>query len=281
MNIEDIVLSFSSLKQFSKSPAHFVGYKNKVFKQSAPMRRGWLTHLLTLEPEKEKELTVLDVATRANRQYKEAVAVHEKGDRGVFTAKEVLEAKVLADAVLEHPLANKLINEAVQVEKYLEWWMGTGFNNDQPVRFHGYADIIGQDYIADLKVTDNEPKKMQRWVLDNLYHMQIALYKEAIWNGEAYMYSKITEGLDIKRKAIRMPPKCYLITVDPNSPHGVVVYQLSNEMEREGLKQAQLEINLFAQWYEAWDGDAKKAKSYDCYEHEMEPMILELPNWYK
>ena len=55
MNYNDITLSFSSLKQFSRSPAHFAHYKKREFKQSTAMRRGWLTHLLTLEPEKLSE----------------------------------------------------------------------------------------------------------------------------------------------------------------------------------------------------------------------------------
>lgn len=273
MDIDKLTLSFSSLKQFGKSPAHFVGYKKRIFKQSAPMRRGWLTHLITLEPDKIQELQVLDVATRANKQYKEAVANHKDGENGVFTAKEVQEAQKLAEAVREHPLANKLLSEAICVEKHLKWEM-------DGVKFHGYADIIGSDYIADLKITDNEPKKIQRWVMDNLYHMQLALYKKAIWNGNAYMYNHIKEGHEVKKQAIRKIPKCYLITVDPNSPHGVVVYELSREMMEDGLKQAQLEITMFKIWYKEWDGESTP-RSYDFYERENEPMILELPNWYK
>ena len=273
MDIEKLTLSFSSLKQFGKSPAHFVGYKKRIFKQSAPMRRGWLTHLLTLEPNEISSLIVLDVSTRANKTYKEAVLMHPKGEEGVFTAKEVQEAQKLAEAVREHPLASKLLNEAVEVEKHLHWEM-------EGVKFHGFADVIGQDYVADLKVTDNEPKKIQRWVMDNLYHMQLALYKEAIWNGNAYMYNHIKEGHDVKKQAIRKIPKCYLITVDPNSPHGVVVYELSREMMEDGLKQAQLEITMFKIWYKEWDGESTP-RSYDFYERENEPMILELPNWYK
>ncbi len=253
MDIDKLTLSFSSLKQFGKSPAHFVGYKNRIFKQSAPMRRGWLTHLITLEPEKIQELQVLDVATRANKQYKEAVANHKDGENGVFTAREMLEAQNLALAVREHPLANKLLSEAVCVEKHLKWEM-------DGVKFHGYADIIGSDYIADLKITDNEPKKIQRWVMDNLYHMQLAMYSEAVFPGR-----------DMTN---------YLITVDPNSPHGVVVYELSREMMEDGLKQAQLEITMFKIWYKEWDGESTP-RSYDFYERENEPMILELPNWYK
>jgi hypothetical protein len=253
MDIDKLTLSFSSLKQFGKSPAHFVGYKNRIFKQSAPMRRGWLTHLITLEPEKIQELQVLDVATRANKQYKEAVANHKDGENGVFTAREMLEAQNLALAVREHPLANKLLSEAICVEKHLKWEM-------DGVKFHGYADIIGSDYIADLKITDNEPKKIQRWVMDNLYHMQLAMYSEAVFPGR-----------DMTN---------YLITVDPNSPRGVVVYELSREMMEDGLKQAQLEITMFKIWYKDWDGESTP-RSYDFYERENEPMILELPNWYK
>lgn len=258
MDIKEIRLSFSSLKQFSKSPAHFVGYKRQIFKQSAPMRRGWLTHLLTLEPEKIGELTVLDVATRANKQYKDAVALHPKGEQGVFTAKEVLDAQSLAIAISEHPLASKLLREAIEVEQHLFW-------NLDGVDFHGFADVIGVDYVADLKITDNEPKKVQRWVLDNLYHMQLALYKEAVFPGVD----------DYKR----MAPKCYLITVDPTPPNGVVVYELSAEMVKDGLKRAQLEVAMFKIWYEGWNGESMP-KSYDYYEQDNEAMILELPTWY-
>ncbi len=259
MDINELKLSFSSLKQFGKSPAHFVGYKKRIFKQSAPMRRGWLTHLLTLEPENISELTVLDVSTRANKQYKEAAAVHPKGAEGVFTTKEVHDAQLLATAVSEHPLANKLITEAVELEKHLHWEL-------DGVKFHGFADVIGENYVADLKVTDNEPKKIQRWVLDNQYHMQLALYKEAVFPSVD----------DYKRQA----PKCYLITVDPNAPNGVVVYELSREMVKDGLNSARVEVSMLKVWYKDWDGESTP-RSYDYYEQENEPLILELPTWYK
>jgi len=253
MDIDKLTLSFSSLKQFGKSPAHFVGYKKRIFKQSAPMRRGWLTHLITLEPDKIEDLQVLDVSTRANKQYKEAVANHKDGENGVFTAREILEAQNLALAVREHPLARKLLDEAVEVEKHLKWTM-------EGVKFHGYADVIGKDYVADLKITDNEPKKIQRWVMDNLYHMQLAMYSEAVFPGR-----------DVSN---------YLITCDPHSPHGVVVYELSREMMADGLGQAQLELSMFKRWYKEWDGESTP-RSYDFFERENDPMILELPNWYK
>ena len=71
MKLDTIKLSFSALKAFARSPAHFAYYKKRKFKGSAPMRRGKLTHELVLEP--DKEVLVIDVATRANKQFKEAV----------------------------------------------------------------------------------------------------------------------------------------------------------------------------------------------------------------
>jgi hypothetical protein len=112
MKLDTIKLSFSALKAFARSPAHFAYYKKRKFKGSAPMRRGKLTHELVLEP--DKEVLVIDVATRANKQFKEAV--EQYGEDGVFTRKEYNEAKNLAAAVMNHPLANKLINEATSKE---------------------------------------------------------------------------------------------------------------------------------------------------------------------
>ena len=156
MDIDNLTLSFSSLKQFSRSPAHFAHYKKREFKQSAAMRRGWLTHLLVLEPEKILELHVLDVATRANKLYKEALTEH--GADKVFTTREVLEAQNLVMSIKEHPLARKLIQEATSVEQHIKWSM-------DGVKFHGYADIIGRDFIADLKIMSQRRYKDGLWII--------------------------------------------------------------------------------------------------------------------
>tara|TARA_R100001443_G_scaffold98532_1_gene105554 strand:+ start:961 stop:1647 length:687 start_codon:yes stop_codon:yes gene_type:complete len=227
-------------------------YKKREYKQTAAMRRGWLTHLLTLEPEKQIGLQIIDCQTRATKAYKEAVA--EFGDQKVFTRKEYDEALNLAEAVMSNAMANKLITEANRVEEYIQFQL-------DGVNFHGYADVVGDNYIADLKITDNEPRKIQRWVLDNLYHMQLALYAHAIFNSEAEI-------------------KHYLITCDPSAPNGVIVYEMSLEMAQDGFNRARLEVQMFKDWYRGWDGK-KTPKSYDYLEPLNNPMLLELPTWYK
>ena len=44
-------LSYSSLKQFSISPSHFLAYKKRVFVSSPSMTLGTAVHTLVLEPE--------------------------------------------------------------------------------------------------------------------------------------------------------------------------------------------------------------------------------------
>ena len=251
MKIEDIRLSFSALKAYSKSPAHFAHYKKSAFKTSAVMRRGKLTHTLTLEPHLRDTLKVIECNSRAAKAYKEAAAIY--GEEEVYTSVEVEAAENLAQKVHAHPLARKLIREAVEVEKHIYWQL-------EGVNFHGFADVIGRDYIADLKVTDNEPRKLQRWVLDNLYHMQLALYAYAEFN-------------------LHNAVKHYLITIDPNAPYGVVVYQLSAPFIEDGIRRAKLEVRMFKEWYKDWNGESTPL-SYDMFE-EGEAVILDLPSWYK
>tara|TARA_R100000808_G_scaffold2174_4_gene9127 strand:+ start:1616 stop:2302 length:687 start_codon:yes stop_codon:yes gene_type:complete len=227
-------------------------YKKREYKQTAAMRRGWLTHLLTLEPEKQIGLQIIDCQTRATKAYKEAVA--EFGEQKVFTRKEYDEALNLAEAVMSNTMANKLISQANRVEEYLQFQL-------DGVNFHGYADVVGDNYIADLKITDNEPRKVQRWVLDNLYHMQLALYAYAVFNSKAEI-------------------RHYLITCDPSAPNGVIVYEISLEMAQDGFNRARLEVQMFKDWYRGWDGTSTP-KSYDYLEPLNKPMLLELPTWYK
>jgi hypothetical protein len=259
MNVKDIRLSFSALKAFSNSPAHFAYYKQRKFKANAAMQRGSLTHLLALEPHKQNEYKVVDCATRAAKAFKEAVIEQtekhgEKAGEKVCTSKEFLEATNLAEAIHANPLASKLIREAVQVEKHLEWGL-------DGVAFHGYADVVGKDYIADLKITDSKPSKVQRMVLDNLNHMQLALYSLAEFN----LHSEVTH---------------YIIACDPKPPYGVVVYELTAELIDDGIKRAKVEVSMFKDWYRGWDGDTPP-KSYDAHEPLDCPMILDLPHWYK
>ena len=81
------------------------------------MRRGTLAHLLVLEPEKQMDLKIIDCKTKATKEFKSAVEQYDKPrETRVYTRKEFDEALTLAEAVMAHPLANKLVSEATEVE---------------------------------------------------------------------------------------------------------------------------------------------------------------------
>ena len=69
-------LSFSSLKNFATSPAHFIAYKNREQHESPAMRFGTAVHAAILEPKEfVKDYKVLEVR-RGTKAYKELQEEH-------------------------------------------------------------------------------------------------------------------------------------------------------------------------------------------------------------
>ena len=69
-NKEYYPLSFSSIKNFATSPAHFIAYKNREQHETPAMRFGTAVHKAILEPfDFIKEYKVLEVR-RGTKAYK-------------------------------------------------------------------------------------------------------------------------------------------------------------------------------------------------------------------
>lgn len=244
---EALPLSFSGLKQFAKSPAHFVHYKTAPYSSSAAMRRGTLVHRMILEPEKMHRMHIIDASTRANKAFKEAESEH--GEYACLQ-KEFDEAEAIAAAVKRHSYANNTIWLADQREKHMHW-------ECEGLQFHGFPDAYGNGVLLDLKVTNPEPKKFQRMVMDQAYHMQLAMY----------------------RMAMKQPVECFWVVVDPSPPYTCAVYKPSNDMLEDGVKMARLEARMYLHWMENWDNRAK-VLGFDHYD-QGQPMTLELPSWHR
>ena len=245
---EALPLSFSGLKAWARSPLHFWHYKTKPRTEGTPaMRRGTLVHLLTLEPERRDDLVRVDASTRAAKAYKEAV--QEFGAERVYTGKELDEAQAIADAIYAHDTARELLSMAPNRERHTFWEL-------DGLQMHGYPDAYGPKFVLDLKVTDPTPAKVQRAALDQLYNMQLGLYAHA---------------LDVRR--------AYIIAADPNPPHPVVVYKLSDAMLLDGVNRARVEARLWLSWADSYKpGDP--LLSFDHYEHG-DALELDLPTWHK
>lgn len=244
---DSMPVSFSGLKQFAKSPAHFVHYKTSPFTSSLAMRRGTLVHRMVLEPDDISKMHVIDASTRSTKAFKEAERAHGEW---ACLQKEIDDAQAIADAVRSHKTASALLDKALNKEKHLKWTC-------EGLPMHGFPDAYGNGILLDLKVTNPHPSKFQRTVIDFQYHMQLALYA----------------------MAIDEPCELFWICVDPSAPHTVAVFEPSKEMIQDGVNAARLEARMFLNWCKSFNSNAPLL-GFDHYDNGA-PMTLHLPTWHK
>jgi len=224
MESNKYTLSFSSLKQFEKSPSHFLQYKRKEFKSTPAMRLGTLTHLSILEPEEYHKKVVVTDLSRRTKAFKEFEAENESKE--IITTKEESQIKGMTISVKGMKKARKLLKDATETEK-LHSWKYRGHV------FHGIPDAVAGDTIIDLKTTkDATPRKFEADAFRMLYHMQAA----------AYMSGLNSKGYDIKHY--------YIIAVETTAPYPVTVFKLSDELIERGF----MKLDSIIDKFEGWDG---------------------------
>lgn len=181
----EMVLSFSAIKQFAQSPAHFMAYKLGQRVETPAMKKGTMIHCAILEPEElENRYTILkkedlpnpesDFRNTENKKFKE-----------LFEAKATTEGKEIItpsdwDNLIAHrdlAYSNEAIapylNGLVKKEDYATWEFG-GFN------WRGVRDGVGKSYVLDLKtVADADPSRTRYLCEQEKYHWQQFLYKQA------------------------------------------------------------------------------------------------------
>ena len=161
-------LSSSSCKSLLESPEAYVAMLNKPPKEKEPQpfRDGRLIHLLSLEPHRIDELTIIE-STKGSKAYK--LAVEEQLPQTVYTLAELNRCKIVAEAVLNNKDFSRLVTQAeFEVPEI-------GYYNDLP--FRGKADILLQGIVVDLKTTSDISRFSESALLYN-YDLQAALYLE-------------------------------------------------------------------------------------------------------
>ena len=236
-------LSFSSLKQFDKSPSHFLQYKRREFKSSAAMRIGTLTHLSILEPDEFKSKVVVTDLSRRTKAFKEFES--ENTGKEIITENEAASIQGMTDAVANMSKAKKLIHNADEVEK-MHTWKYRGFT------FRGVPDAVAGDSIIDLKTTkDATPRKFESDAFRMLYHMQAA----------AYISGLNSKGYNIKNY--------YIVSVETTAPYPVTVFKLSDELIDRGF----LKLDSVIDKFQGWDGN-------ECGYHDANTqVVMNVPSW--
>ena len=139
-------LSSSAIKSLITSPREYarsLNYKS----DSGAFKMGRLIHLGALEPEKLDTLChVVEVQSEATKKYKEKVA--EVGSANfVFTRKMYDKAMYSVDALLQNDIWQGLTRDA----KFEQ----PGFDILNGYPFRAKADVLGSNYLADLKTTSD------------------------------------------------------------------------------------------------------------------------------
>ena len=158
------VLSSSSCSKLLDSPKKYQDSLSQRSGEVQALRDGWLFHCKILEPEKWKDLHFVDVASKNSKVYKEALATHDK----VYTMKEKWNAEDLSEVVLGNSKCGDMLRRArTEVPA-----VGEIFD----IPFRAKADILGGDYIVDLKTTSGDLHKF-KWSADKWnYDMQMYIY---------------------------------------------------------------------------------------------------------
>ena len=171
--LQERPLSYSSLKEFAKSPRHYLDYLNRKKETTPAMLFGSMVHCLLLEPEKfEKDFAVMGSVDRRTKDGKEAYAkfVEETAGREVVMQNDYNDAKALADNVLSNPKIKQYIDNCHQREH--EFRVGMW---GLPIR--GFFDGVADDYILEIKTTqDATPDTLIKDFYNRQYHLQAGIY---------------------------------------------------------------------------------------------------------
>jgi len=211
-------LSYSALSSFAKSPNHLLSYWNDKSESTEAQLFGKLFHKLILEPDYFSDEFAVFEKRRAGAEWIAFQELHQ--DKTIITKKTYQQAVDLFDKTKDNPLLKDLLMRTGAVEQEVFW-------DCEGIKYHGFVDMVGDNFIADIKTTQDAGEKFVRDLLYNDYKMQAAMYLEAF------------EDKDF-----------YIIAVEKKLPYNVQVYKFGVELLTKGYNK----YRYFNKKYIEWDG---------------------------
>lgn len=166
-------LSYSSLKEFAKSPSHYIHYVLAKREPSKEMALGSMVHCLILQPDQfSNQFAVTPAVDRRTSEgkskYAEFVAQSE-GKTVVF--EDDLE---LANQICNRVLSNESIKTYLKDCNAFEHEFKFDLNG-LPIR--GFVDGIANDFTLEIKTTsDANPDNFIRDFWNRKYYLQAGIY---------------------------------------------------------------------------------------------------------
>ena len=270
-DIEKRHLSYSSLKEFRRSPEHFIHYCTTKRPPSAAQAFGSLVDKMILTPDQWEESFVVvpekpaflkdlvaehgkekgrELYDEGKRSYEEFLA--KNAGKTFVTEAEIEEAKMVTTKVWSNPASAAILERVTNTQKELRWT-----DRKTGLKMVSYLDGIGDGLILELKTTQNaDPESFSRDCMNYLYWLQAGIYMEGI---------KATEFLF---------PDFYYLAVEKTAPYGVCILKADKKYLDYGRQEFRklldrfkycLEQDLFNTSYEF-----KSAVGYHS---------LDLPGW--
>jgi hypothetical protein len=216
--LQERPLSYSSLKEFNKSPRHYVDYLRKERKPTPAMAFGSLLHCLLLTPnEFQKQFFLMPSIDRRTKEGKAAYEDCMKASEGkeLVTSEQYDEADNLVNKIVSESHIASVIQGCKKFEQ--EWRADI---NGLPVR--GFFDGEADDYILEVKTAnDASPKTIINDFFNRQYHIQAGLYN-----------------------LVSQKPIKYLI-VETTSPYNVVLADADQDYINYGIEKVKESISRF------------------------------------
>ena len=222
----DKCLSYSSLKWLLKSPKWFDYKRRNPDPETQALRDGKLVHTEILEPTKYSEqFHFIDVSTKNTKKWK--LAVQEYGKAYTYTKKEKYMNNRITTAFLQNDACvSYLKGSETEVPALVDV-------DGLPIR--AKADILGPDYVADIKTTADGVKDIN--LSDGTTKNQFAFTMNKYdYDLQAYLYTVI----------FNKPRFVWLVVDKTTTDIGIF------EASAETLESGKLKLDACIQLYKAF-----------------------------
>lgn len=190
MNLQDLnerPLSYSSIKEFAKSPRHFINYRNKPKETTPALTYGQALHCMLLEPQEfGNNFVIMPSVDKRTKEGKEIFAAFEAQSAGKTILDDKLHTELfnLVEYVKANPEWEVLMNGAdTEVEDRIEIF---------GLPFVTIKDIVKPGGVVDVKsVQSGQIDTLNKDFFNYQYHIQSAIYTQY---GESFSFYVIEKS---------------------------------------------------------------------------------------
>lgn len=193
------------------------------------------------------------------------------GDKTIISAEELARAQAMAEAVMSHPVAGKLLSPKAGVAELSCYWL----DEETGVLCRCRPDFWRDDgIVVDLKTTaDASPEGFAKSINDWRYHVQQAFYEDGMKAAGKQAPEQRADdptGLVMADGWGRPLPKAFVfVAVENEYPHPVGVYRIETESVEIGRREYRADLAAYA--------ESLRTDKWPGYSDRIEP--ISLPAW--